>query len=223
MKHIELAFDDIAAQYDQQRRDLIPCFDDFYNTIINLIDSPIKDLRILDIGAGTGLLSWFALQRYPKSHITLIDISEDMLNVAKKRFEGYGNISYIKADYSNYAFAENYDAVISSLSIHHLNDEEKGKLYKTIYNILNNDGRFINGDLFLSRCSSLDTYFHELWVRKIEASALNPKEKEGAYSRMKLDQPSTLDATYVLLEKAGFKVVDLIYRYYNFGVVIAKK
>src|SRR5436190_957122 len=51
-------FDHATADYDRTRRLYIPCFDDFYGTALALIpyqsDEPFN---ILDLGAGTGLLS----------------------------------------------------------------------------------------------------------------------------------------------------------------------
>lgn len=90
----------------------------------------MENPKILDIGAGTGLLSAFLMERYPDASFTLIDISEKMLDVAKDRFKGNSNVKYIVADYSKYSFVEKYDMVVSALSIHHLEDEEKQKLYK---------------------------------------------------------------------------------------------
>ncbi|MBN2532548.1 MAG: hypothetical protein JXB88_06625 [Spirochaetales bacterium] len=56
---IKETFDSIAITYDSQRRKIIPCFDDFYKIITNLTDSNINNPEILDIGAGTGLLTKF--------------------------------------------------------------------------------------------------------------------------------------------------------------------
>ena len=67
---------------------------------------------ILEIGVGTGLL----LDNYPlKSHITGIDISDDMLNIAKKRAKKIGHARFhLEAmDAENLAFADNnFDCVV---------------------------------------------------------------------------------------------------------------
>ena len=51
--------------------------------------------KILDIEAGTGLLSAFLMKRYPKASFTLIDISEKMLDIAKDRFRGNLNVKFM--------------------------------------------------------------------------------------------------------------------------------
>lgn len=55
---IKNAFDMAAKDYDQARKQLIPCFDDFYGTALELIPFETKDrINVLDLGAGTGLFS----------------------------------------------------------------------------------------------------------------------------------------------------------------------
>jgi tRNA (cmo5U34)-methyltransferase len=52
-------FDEAAAEgYDRARRQLVPPFDDFYGTVVESIPyEPEAAIRVLDLGAGTGLLS----------------------------------------------------------------------------------------------------------------------------------------------------------------------
>jgi len=125
MSEIKRKFDEISKKYDEQRKKFIPCFDDFYRVSVSVASANMENPKILDMGAGTGLLSAFLMERYPDASFTLIDISEKMLDVAKERFRGNSNVKYIVADYSRYSFVEDYDMVVSALSIHHLEDEEK--------------------------------------------------------------------------------------------------
>ena len=69
--HILTKFDEIAQKYDSQRRKLIPCFDDFYNTAASLVQLENEAPRILDLGAGTGLFSSYMLRKYSASEINL--------------------------------------------------------------------------------------------------------------------------------------------------------
>jgi tRNA (cmo5U34)-methyltransferase len=60
-------FDAHAAAYDAMRRRFIPCFDAFYGTALRLIAdwTTGEPFRVLDLGAGTGLLSAMILERLP--------------------------------------------------------------------------------------------------------------------------------------------------------------
>lgn len=48
-----------AGNYDNLRRQLIPCFDDFYGTALKLVQEwqAIPTIDVLDVGAGTGMFS----------------------------------------------------------------------------------------------------------------------------------------------------------------------
>jgi len=53
-------FDAGADKYDQQRIMVIPCFNDFYQTTVNLVPfNRDESFTFLDLGAGTGLLTSF--------------------------------------------------------------------------------------------------------------------------------------------------------------------
>ena len=220
---IKSKFGAVALEYDNQRRSLIPCFDDFYSCIVRSIEYSSKQVSILDIGAGTGLLTSFVYNQYPESNYTIIDISKEMIEQAKKRFNGLGNFEYITADYANYIFAKKYDVVVSALSIHHLEDEEKLKLYRRIFESISGGGIFINGDQFISRSRVLEEKIHHKWRTVIEKSGLTKEEISGAFERMKMDKPATTEKNIAWLEKVGFINVDLLYKYYSFGVICGMK
>jgi len=220
---IKLKFGAVAREYDQQRKSLIPCFDDFYSSIVKCLSYGSKHNNILDIGAGTGLLASFVQREFPESHFTLIDISEEMINQSKKRFEGYSNVDYIIEDYANYRFNKKFDVVVSALSIHHLEHADKRKLYKTIFGILENGGVFINGDQFISSSPMLEEKIHSEWKNIIENSNLTKDQIQGAFDRMKMDKPATTENNIQWLEEAGFINVDLLYKYYSFGVIYGSK
>lgn len=118
---IEKQFNMIAEEYDGNRRKFIPCFDDFYESTTKFIVSNINiPKRIIDLGTGTGLLTYFWYQQCPDSEYVLVDIADEMLNVARKRFNSIGNISYQVMNYIDKLPDTTYDTVISALSIHHL-------------------------------------------------------------------------------------------------------
>lgn len=221
--HIKLKFDENASQYDQQRRKLIPCFDDFYSIAASLIETNIHSPNILDIGAGTGLFSSFILRKFPQANLTLIDLSEKMLEVAKERLKDISKVTYIIDDYTKYKFEQKYDIVISSLSIHHLSDEEKRQLYGNIYTILNKDGVFVNADQVLGGTPYIESLYKNDWKYKVENSGLSQEEIHSAYERTKLDKMSLLDDQLNWLKDLGFKDVDCVYKYFNFVVLFGRK
>ncbi len=100
-QNIEEQFNIVAKEYDVNRKKFIPCFEDFYNNTTKFIASNITyPNTIVDLGAGTGLLSYYWYEHFTKARYILVDIAEEMLKVAKERFANLENFSYIVEDYS---------------------------------------------------------------------------------------------------------------------------
>jgi ubiquinone/menaquinone biosynthesis C-methylase UbiE len=136
---IKKQFNYIAAHYDNHRKYFIPCFDDFYIRSVSLLQNYRKDfMNIVDLGAGTGILTKAVYEMYPNAHYTLIDISKDMLKIARERFAGMDNFNFMEYNYAGDIPVNNCDLICSALSIHHLDDKEK--LYKNIYSKLSRNG-----------------------------------------------------------------------------------
>ncbi len=216
-------FDEIAWQYDSQRRKLIPCFDDFYQVAASVAQTGNDSPHILDLGAGTGLFSAFLVNKYPKASFTLMDLSENMLEVAKQRFKNRPGMQYLAADYTTYAFDQSFDIIVSSLSIHHLEDAEKKRLYQTVFSLLKENGVFVNADQVLGSTAFLDSLYKNDWKQKVESSGLSLQEIQAAYERTKLDRMATLDIQLQWLNEIGFSDVDCIYKYHNFVVLFGRK
>jgi tRNA (cmo5U34)-methyltransferase len=221
--NVKEKFNAHASQYDEQRRKLIPCFFDFYSIPVSLLHFSKKPLRILDIGAGTGLFSSFIKEKYPDAHFTLIDVSDQMLEKAKERFKNEQHIEFIVSDITNYKFEHSFDIVISSLAIHHLEDKQKHKLYEQIYDLLHTGGIFINADQVLGHSSIIEELYKKDWSERIAASGLTHEQIEAAHERTKLDKMATLHDQLNWLTASGFSTVDCIYKFFNFVVIYAQK
>ena len=222
-KTLKEKFNKNAEKYDKIRKLIIPCFDDLYDITKNLADSKKDKPHILDLGAGTGLLTKYLFEKYPEAEFTLLDMSEEMLKVAKNRFRNYNNFKYITADYTTHNFNNTFDIIVSSLSIHHVEDVNKKKLYKTIYNTLNPEGIFLNADQVIGSTPNIDNAYQRNWMEKIDENKFTGPEKDTAIERMKFDKPATLDDNLKWIRDCGFEDVDIYYKYYNFCIFYAKK
>lgn len=216
-------FDLGAMEYDRQRKHVIPCLEDLYQVISDLARSEISNPKILDLGAGTGLLTSYLFDHYPEAHFTLLDLSEEMLNIAKERFIPASNFRYVVADYLKHDFQDLFDLVVSSLSIHHLEHKDKNLLYSKIYDYLNPGGVFLNADQVLGPTPANENEYQKNWMDKIEVGSLSESGKQRIYDRMKLDNPAKLEDNIKWLKNSGFKNVDVYYKYYNFVVLYGKR
>lgn len=223
---VKKQFDEVSRQYDGERRGLIPCFDDFYRMGVrwaNLDHIQNRQPAVLDLGAGTGLFSSFLLDRYPDARLTLIDFSEEMLEQAKRRFADANcpNVNYIAADYTKYKFEMKFDAVISSLSIHHLEHPDKKQLFRAVRELLNEGGVFVNADQAASPIPSIDRRYDQYWEEAVRSTGLSDRAIEASMERKKQDRNATLEDQLAWLREAGFAAVDCVYKYNEFTVFVA--
>ena len=148
-QQMEEQFNRIAEEYDVNRRKFIPCFDEYYEKTTAFAASGLKPpRRILDLGAGTGLLSMYYYRHFPRAEYVLADIAEAMLEVARRRFAGMPNVKFETADYTRGLPGGDFDLIVSALSVHHLETEQKAELFSRIHERLPEGGCFVNYDQF---------------------------------------------------------------------------
>ncbi|MCL2157651.1 MAG: class I SAM-dependent methyltransferase [Methanobrevibacter sp.] len=216
-------FNKIAKDYDNQRKKLIPVFDDFYGIAIENMEINVKQPKVLEIGAGTGLFSQMFLNKFPDAKMDLVDLAEDMLNIAKERLKNKFNINFFIKNILDFSPNEKYDLVISSLAIHHLKTDEQEILYNKIFSWLKKDGIFVNAEMIAGENEFSNNKYEKWIIEKAKDSGLDDKAKLKAIERLKLDKKVPISTHLKWLKKAGFSNVDHLYKAYCFGVLWAKK
>lgn len=224
MEQIRDAFNAFASGYDAQRDYVIPDLQAFYRTAVWAAESNREAPDILDIGAGTGLLSAFMIQKFPHASFTLMDIAENMLEVAKKRFEGQERICYVVSDYSRTDIGGPYDIVCSALSIHHLGTEEKRRLFCRIFSALRDGGMFVNADQADGETPYFRRRYLDYWNEFLKNGPLPDSGRaEILRRRDTLDRNEKLSVQIGWLREAGFADADVVYRNRTFIVTVGRK
>lgn len=218
--NIQEAFNIAAGDYDNLRRVLIPCFDDFYKTAVEIIPGDrTAPIKVLDLGAGTGLYSGMVQSVFPNAEFTLLDLAPEMLEKAKVRFSKMGKSPKILiGDYIETDLGDSYNLIISALSIHHLSDVDKELLYQRIYDVLNPGGIFINADQVLGKTANLEQLYRQHWLDSVRTKNISEQDLKAAQKRMEYDRMATLDIQLSWLEAAGFQNVDCWYKNFSFAV-----
>lgn len=222
--NIETQFNLIAKEYDQNRRKFIPCFDDFYlSTTAFLAANITPPERILDLGAGTGLLAYYWFQYFPKAEYILTDIADDMLHIARRRFAGLDTVTCQIMDYTQALPDGKLDAVISALSVHHLENADKKQLFAQIFKRLPAGGIFVNYDQFCAGQPELNKWFDTYWENQLAGSGLTEQDIALWQERRKLDRECSVEQETEMLQHSGFRSVKCVYAYQKFAVIVAIK
>ena len=136
-----------------------------------------------------------------------------MIEQAKKRFAKDKHITIVKHDFSLPLPADQlggFDAVVSSLAIHHLTHPRKKQLYTEIFNLLNPEGVFCN----LEHVSSAAENLH---LKFLAATGLTPETEDP--SNKLLDVETQLQ----WLKQIGFVDVDCDWKWLEIALLVGFK
>jgi tRNA (cmo5U34)-methyltransferase len=215
-------FDGHAREYDALRRRLVPALDGFYGAAIASLELASRPLdRILDLGAGTGLLTAMIADARPDVELVLLDGSQAMLEQARERLGD--RASYVTADLRDPLPAGPWDAVVSALAIHHLDDADKRDLLTRAFAALAPGGVFVNAEQVLGPTPEVSGVYACRHHAAAVALGATPREWEATLERMSHDRCATVEDQLGWLRAAGFTDVDCPWRDGRFAVLAARR
>jgi SAM-dependent methyltransferase len=112
-------------------------------------------LKVLDVGAGYGVVTEEVLQAFPAAHVTLQDYSQPMLDQARRGLaDNSDQLSYVVCDLTTpswpHAVGGPFDLAVSAIALHNLRDAEKiFACYRAIHGLLRPGSCFLNCDRFV--------------------------------------------------------------------------
>jgi demethylmenaquinone methyltransferase/2-methoxy-6-polyprenyl-1,4-benzoquinol methylase/phosphoethanolamine N-methyltransferase len=164
--------------------------------------------KVLDVGCGTGALTFALAPRVGEGEVHGIDASPEMIEVAKEKVAKDGfDIDFQVALIEAIPFPDaSFDLVTSSLMLHHLPDELKRKGFAEIRRVLKPGGRFLAMDFAAESRFGLDSPIgHVLAIAGIARGA------------------SVVDKLTPMLSEAGFDEVEAVpTRHKNFAFIRAR-
>lgn len=217
----------VASVFD----DMLPRSVPYYNDNIALIAELLAGRRaICDLGCSTGNLLLFLAQNLKCEILCGVDNSSAMLEIAKAKAKAYGaNIAFVEADILEFftldsAPQDEFDAIIANYTMQFIRPPKRESLCKKIYENLQKNGIFIMSEKLVSEDKWLDKRLIDIYH--------NFKANNG-YSKTEISKkrealeniliPFTQDENVAMLKNAGFRAVEVVFRFGNFATFIALK
>ncbi len=167
--------------------------------------------RILDLGTGDGrLLALLQIDR-PEMLGVGVDFSELMLQAARQRFSDDDRMDLVSHDLAHQLPAlGRFDAVVSSMAIHHLGHERKRTLCGEVFELLEPGGVFANFEHVASPTHRLHLAFF--------AAIGEPLADEDPSDRLLAVEPQL-----TWLRELGFEDVDCYWKWLEMALLIGLK
>ncbi len=150
-------FDNIAKEWDN----IIEVNEEKINTLLSKLDIKENE-RVLDVGTGTGVLIPFIKKLNKNGYIRGVDLSNGMIEVARKKYKHIPNLDFEIIDVENEVIKEKYNKIILYSMFPHL--ENKTKTIKTL--VKNNLSE--NGKLMIAHSNSRE-FLNNMHKEKDEA------------------------------------------------------
>lgn len=216
----------------------IPQYELMRDSSANLVYDVIKNpkhtketFNILDIGCSDGLMIEKLIERFNGEgygYYTGVDVSEPMLEKARQRLSGKldkGSVTIENCDLRTDFPNGHYDVVTSILSIQFTPIEYRQHIIQNIYNNLSSaSGCFIMVEKVLGNTDSINKLFVKNYYDMKKQNGYNEEQIER--KRLSLEGvlvPVTNDWNIDLLKQAGFRQVDVFWKWMNFVGYIAFK
>ena len=215
----------MTDSYDSLIRRSVPRYDEMIDRLVDYLNPHALDT--LELGCGTGNLTLRLATRLPNANLTLVDASSEMIALTRSRLglvpaANPNRVNFLPARFEDLAFpAESFDLVVSSISLHHV--EDKALLYKRIRSFLRTGGRFCFADQIRGEPDSNHEVNWRSWLDFCaEPAHCTPEEIESLLQHSAAhDHYTTLSDHFALLERAGFVQLDCVWRNWMWGIVTA--
>lgn len=222
-------FDLMADQYDELFITHMHAYELTHEMILSMLPfSQHDNIRILELGVGTGNLTQKLLDRFPHSTAVGYDLSEEMLARARAKLASAGTrLQLQQGDISQVAFDGPFDAVMSSIAVHHVPPPDKPFLFQRLYTALRPGGALVLGDAFQAATPALGERYRELSKTSLARQGVVETPVYTEY-RNRNSQPSGGSSTHLQaylqwMEQAGFHNVDCVWKYLSRAVVYGER
>lgn len=180
---------------------------------------------VIDLGCSRGGAIQSMVNRSPDCKYVGVEVSEPMIELARKQFADNPNVEIRQADICHqYPSEVNVSLVLANLTIQFTPIEYRQGIIQNIYNSLKPGGAFIFVEKILGESSRIDNIFVAQYLKFKADSGYS----QDSINRKKLSLegvlvPVTDRWNQDLLRDAGFRDIGCFWRFLNFAGWIAIK
>lgn len=219
----------VAEAFDDMVSRSVPFYTEIHSILLDLIDRQYPhSTPIYDLGCSTGttiklMEQHFRKTKTPRGKMFGIDNSEAMIEFCKKKCQRIKNVELLCQNIEQTKF-EKSGLVIMNYTLQFIPTKNRLKILKEIHRQLVPGGLFILSEKI--RCSNttlhnLTTDLYYDFKRRRGYSELEISQKREALEKVLI--PLTPEKQIEQLKAAGFKKVDVLFRWYNFACYVGIK
>jgi len=182
---------------------------------------------LLDLGCGAGNYSLKVLERLPGLDVTLIDLSQPMLERARERVSAAtkGKARTVQADIREVELGESgFDLIVASAVLHHLRaDEEWRAVFAKLHRALKPAGSLWIYDLVDHALPEIQRGMWERYGRYLTAMK-DESYRDHVFSYIEQeDTPKPLGFQLELMRAVGFREIEVLHKNTCFAAFGARK
>ncbi|MBA63303.1 MAG: hypothetical protein CMJ76_13175 [Planctomycetaceae bacterium] len=217
-------YDDLASSYNDIIYRCAPRYEEMQMTMVDYVPEDLQPLRILDLGCGTGNLTLRVLESFQEAEVVALDLSVEILDVCRRQC-GTDRVSYLQQDFNSLDLPESeYDLVVSSIAIHHVDDPAKQLLFQDVYNCLKPGGIFTYVDQFRGETPGIYQQHMKIWKQFADCKGIPPQEWQmWMEHQQQHDYHATVGQQMEWLRQSGFQQVDCLWKHILWTLLTARK
>ena len=219
----------VARVFDDMLERSVPSYKECQQMVVDLaLHFAQKGSAVYDLGCSTGTMLKHLVRAIPekqKIRFVGLDNSEAMLNKARGKLKGHlKRCALVKANMESDFGLSDASVVIMNYTLQFLSPRRRAAMLKKIYQGLRPGGGLILIEKVQGESDDLNDLFVEqyhAYKRNQGYSKLEIAKKREALEKVLI--PLKPGKNRDLLEKSGFRQVDIFFKWFNFAGFVAVK
>lgn len=183
---------------------------------------------VLDVGCGAGNYTLKLLSKKSPLDCTLLDLSSSMLARAKERVTqvNEGENQFVQGDIRTAPLQEGrYCTIMAAAVLHHLRDDDDWEaVFTKLYRLLKPGGSLWISDFVTQETPAIQQLIYRERYGNYLAGLKGESYRDNVFNYVeKEDSPQSINYQIKLLEKVGFKKVEILHKNLSFAAFGAIK